>query len=567
MADLVTLWRRKYYDLEMRDARSEPSSPKDMLDSWKAIAGYLERGVRTVMRWELVRGLPVHRVPGGGKPGVYALKSELDRWWARTRLHVVEDEHPTVPSHRPSVAVLPFASLSSNKENEYFSDGLADEIITALTGIRDLRVTARTSSFAFRSKEQDVRKIGAILGVSTLLEGSVQRSGRRIRVSAQLVDARNGFHLWSQHYDRALGDLFDIQDDISNAIARALELRLTPERSARRTPELEAYNLWLKGRYYQQYETVDAIGKSRACLEQAIARDPRFPQPYVALAELFRAAAHFGTVRPREALLQGQAAIRTALELDPSLGEAHAMSGAYKAWMQFDWEGARADFDRALQLAPGSEQVHRMRATHYLVPTNQLTGAEEEMRRALESDPLSPLTHVELGKVLLWRRQFDRAQAAFETAFELRPEYPLALWYRGAALYFQGQIEEAVAFWQSSLQKIGTSPAMICAIGMSLGQLGRQDAARGVLTKLQALASDRYVTPVGLAQIYLGLGEHDAAFERLERAIEDRDSHILILPCKPIWDGIRGDPRFRALLRTMRLIQPTDQPATSTRHE
>ena len=175
----------------------------DTLDSWKAIAAYLHRDVRTVMRWERVRGLPVHRVPGGGKPGVYALKSELDGWWKSTPAHLGEaTEQPAPHPRAPAVAVLPFANLSGDKDNEYFSDGLADEIITVLTRIQGLRVTARTSSFAFRGRYQDVREIGARLGVSALLEGSVQRSGGRVRVSAQLVETRNGFHLWSEYYDR-----------------------------------------------------------------------------------------------------------------------------------------------------------------------------------------------------------------------------------------------------------------------------------------------------------------------------------------------------------------------------
>jgi tetratricopeptide (TPR) repeat protein len=196
-----------------------------------------------------------------------------------------------------------------------------------LTHIHGLRVTARTSSFAFRDTFQDVREIGARLGVNALLEGSVQRSGGRVRVSAQLVDASNGFHLGSDQYDRDLGDIFSVQDQIAQAIARALEVRLEPFSSVR-TENVEAYNDWLRGRYYQQYESMEALAKCRSCLERAIALDPRFPQPYVSLAELFRAICFFGTIRPREAIIQGRAALEQALALDDSLGEAHALSGA-----------------------------------------------------------------------------------------------------------------------------------------------------------------------------------------------------------------------------------------------
>lgn len=536
----------------MNRSGPDPATSSDCLDSWKAIAAYLKRDERTVLRWERDRALPVHRIPGGGKPAVYALKSELDAWRNGTLQKPAADRAPC-RAPTPSVAVLPFVNLSADKANEYFSDGLADETITELTRIHGLRVTARTSSFAFRDRNLDVRKIGKMLGVGALLEGSVQRTGNRIRVSAQLVGASDGFHLWSECYDRELADVFAIQDEIARAIAAALEVRLADSRTVRPASNGDAYSYWLKGRYYQQYETVESLVKCRACLERAIELDPGFPQPYAALAELFRAAAHFGTVRPREALRQGEAAIHKALDLDPSLGDAHAMSGAYRAWMHFDWEGAGADFDRALELAPGSEPVHRMRATHYLVPTSRLREAEEEMTLAVESDPLSPLACIELGKVLLWERQFDRAQAWMEAAFELRPDYGLARWYRGVALYFQGCVEEAVGYWQASLDKIGPNLPMLCAIGMGLGYLGRHREARAILAEVEAARDARYTTAVGLAQIHLGLGETAAVFEWLEQAIEDRDVHILLLPSKPIWDGLRRDPRFQGLLHTMRL--------------
>lgn len=448
----------------------------------------------------------------------------------------------------PSVAVLPFANLSGDKKNQYFSDGLADEIITALTRVHGLRVTARTSSFAFRGRQDDVREIGARLGVRTLLEGSVQRSQGRVRVSAQLVDVRDGFHLWSEHYDREVGDVFAIEDEISRAIACALEVRLAPSHRARHTANLDAYRCWLKARHDLLHGDLDTVPKCRACLEQAISIDPLFPLPYLGLAELLRHAAYFGAIHPQEALADGWAAVRKAFELDDSLGEAYALSGAYRAWKDFDWKGAGADFDRALELAPGSEEVHRLFATYYLVPTGRLPEAEEEMQRAVESDPLSPVAHIELGKVLLWARQFDRAQAQMEVAFDLRPDYFQAIWYRGVALFFQGRIEEALAFWPPAMQRyaIGTR-------GLCLGLLGRHAEARAALAEAETVERQRCMNH---AVIYLGLGETDAALEWLDRAIDERDPHILDIPCKPIWDGVRDNPRFTALLRKMRLASP-----------
>lgn len=525
------------------------------MDSWKAIATYLNRDVRTVVRWELARGLPVHRVPGGGKPGVFADKSELDAWWKGSRLHLLEGTEGNVKQFPPtqSIAVLPFSNLSSERENEYFSDGLADGVITALTRVHGLRVTARTSSFAFRGHEQDVREIGKKLGVSSLLEGSVQRAGGRIRVSARLIDTKNGFHLWSDQYDREASDVFAIQDEISRSIVGALELHLAPASRASRKVNMEAYNLWLKGRFHQQYENVESLAKCRACFERAAALDPAFPQPYLGLAELCWTQANFGAARPKDMAAHGWAAIAKALSLDDSLGEAYALSGAYRAWMEFDWKGSESDFERARTLTPASHAVHMLHAVTCLVPTNRLSEAENEMARTLELDPLSPRAYTLAAKVLIWARKFDRAQTRIDAALELRPGYALAQWYRGAALWFQGGREEAIALWGASMNMIGRNPVMMGAIGMGLGYLGRHEEARAILAELNAASSERYMPQVALAQIHLGLGEVDAVFERLDRAVEERDPHILDLPAKPLWDGLRNDSRFTALLRKMRL--------------
>ena len=241
-------------------------------------------------------------------------------------------------------------------------------------------------------------------------------------------------------------------------------------------------------------------------------------------------------------------------ELDDSLGEAYALSGVYRAWMDFDWNGAARDFGRALELAPASSHVHTLRVAYHLVPTSRLREAEEEMERAVESDPVSPLAYIELGKVLLWARHFDRARAKLEAAFDLRPDYPPAAWYRGVGLYFQGRIEEALTVWQPAMRTVGANPAMIGAIGMALGYLGRHAEARAALAELAAAERERYAPVFSRAQIYLGLGETDAVFEWLDRAVDERDPPILDLPCKPIWDGVREDPRFTALLRKMRLV-------------
>ncbi len=318
----------------MPEQSTRPSS--DLLNSWKEIAAYLGRDVRTVIRWEQTRGLPVHRLPGGPKPAVYARRSELETWRKSRGLYIVEERErtrdaasPSVQS-KPSVAILPFTSLSTDKENEYFSDGLADEIITLLAGIHGLRVTARTSSFAFRGREQDVREIGARLGVEALLEGSVQRVSGRIRVSAQLVSCSDGCHIWCERYDRDLADIFAVQAQIADSIAAALKLKLEPQPTpVRRTTNLEAYYLWLKGRHHRFSErSVEDVTRAGECFSAAVALDEDFAAAHLALGQHLLNLAVLGFVSPQQVAERGRLEIKRAIALDDHLGEAHAANGS-----------------------------------------------------------------------------------------------------------------------------------------------------------------------------------------------------------------------------------------------
>jgi adenylate cyclase len=375
---------------------------RERLDSWKDIADYLGRDVRTVQRWERERSLPVHRLPGGRKPRIYAIRSELDMWLKGNSA----DPAPSTPS----IAVLPFANLSESKENEYFSDGLADEIINALTRIRGLLVTARTSSFAFRGREQDIREIGASLGAGSLLEGSVQRSGNRIRVSAQLVSAKDGYHLWGESYDRELADVFALQDDIARAVSRALSLRLAAGSLVEpSTEDMEAYRLWLQGRHAWTELTPEAVEKARSCFEAALTRDPRFPLPYVGVAELLFDAGQLGIVHPAEVIRKAKESVLAALALNDRLGEAYALLGALQGVLEYDWAAAERCFQRALDRSPGSSEVLRRFAWYYLVPQLRIPEALDQMNRARTRDPLSPIVHSYSGLTLMIARDFKRA--------------------------------------------------------------------------------------------------------------------------------------------------------------
>ncbi len=537
-----------------------PAQSHDVVDSWKEIAAYLGRDVRTVIRWEQTRGLPVHRLPGGPKAAVYALRSELEVWRKGRGIHAVEETDaakspPLEAPGRPSVAVLPFASLSAEKENEYFSDGLADEIITALAHIHGLRVTARTSSFAFRGKEQDVREIGARLGVEALLEGSVQRAGGRIRVSAQLVNCSDGCHIWCDRYDRDLTDIFAVQEEIASSIAAAMRLEIGPRAAPRgKTANLEAYHLWLKGRHYRfSGRSAEDILRAGECFAQAAVLDPNFAAAHLAIGQHLLNLAVFGYMAPKQVAEQGRPEIERALALDDGLGEAHAADGVFRALFDFDWHAAELAFQRALAREPGSPVIRRMHAACLLASLLRLEEGEGEARCALELDPICPESHCILAMMLFFRREYARADASIRTAIDLGSANPSTLWIAGMVAACQQKFDAAIANCERAVELYGRAPLVTAGLGMLYGWAGRATDARRILMQLEDAGRTTYVSPIYHAMVHIGLGEADLAFEWLDRAVECRDPHILHLPAKPVYDSLRADPRFAALLRKMRL--------------
>ncbi len=331
------------------------------------------------------------------------------------------------PARPKSLAVLPFANLSADKENEYFSDGLAEDIIDALTRLPGLRVIARTSSFSFRGKEADVRQIGATLNVGHILEGSVRKAGNRIRVTAQLVSAADGSHHWSERYDREMTDVFAIQDDICQAIVGKLRVELAPDHTLvkRYTENLEAYNLYLKGRYQLFKFTAEGFAKAKEHYDQAIASDPNYALAWQGLADFYHHLGFFGYMPPKAAHAQAEQAARKALELDALLAEAHATMGVLRA-CEYDWKGAGLAFGRALQLDPTSGHVWAWYDYYYLVPMRRLDEAVAASERAAELDPLSAFSQWRLGYRYYLTRQWDRAIAQCRHVLELDPHYAWA---------------------------------------------------------------------------------------------------------------------------------------------
>jgi serine/threonine-protein kinase len=517
----------------------------ERLDSWKDIAVYLGREVRTVQRWAVARSLPVHRLPSGGnRPRVYSHKAEIDAWMRAGA------QEPRADA--ASVAVLPFLNLAGTPEDQYFGDGLADDVINALVRVPGLRVTARTSSFAFSGRGQDVRQIGAELGAAWLIEGSVRRDGGRVRVSAQLIDAGSGYHTWSECYDRQLTDIFAIQDEIARAIARALRIELALEPPARRpTSDLAAYDLWMKGRSISQRFTPAAFAQARDCYDAAIARDPRFARPYFGLAELLFHGVQFGLTNSADDARLARNAIATSLELDNGFGEAHALSGILHGILDYDWPGAEAAFQRAFELSPGSATVLIQHAWYHLVPRMRVAEALDEAEQAVALDPLSPLVRGRFGLVLVVARQYPRAAEECREALRLAPGLWCLHWFYATALLLQGRFVQGFGHARKVYDEIH-QPLVIGGMSLLYGLFLRKTEARKLLAELQELSGTTYVPPVAMAFAYLGLGD-DRVFEWLDKAIDARDPVVTHLPSMPLYDGIRGDPRFRALLARMHL--------------
>jgi serine/threonine-protein kinase len=460
------------------------------------------------------------------------------------------------PQHIPSLAVLPFANLSADKENEYFSDGLAEDIIDALTQVPGLLVMARTSSFAFRGKEADVREIGARLNVEHILEGSVRRAGSRVRVTAQLVNASDGYHLWSERFDREMTDVFAIQDEISHAIVEKLRVRLTGDRPLVKphTDNIEAYHLFLRGRHCVRRVMPESLAKGKEYLEQAIALDPDYALAYAGMVEYYSASAFWGLKDPKDALPRIKSAAMEALSRDDMLPDGHAALGIAKGIGDFDWVGAEQEFRRALELNPASPNVRFAYGFYCLRPIGRLDEAMSQFQRAVELDPLSATYNTLLGYLSYVRGQFDLGVVQQRRAMDLDPGWYVPHWLLAIAYGHVGRNDEAIAAAEKACELSGRNAPTLGVLGLAYGRAGRRGDAQALLEELTTQRRTTYVPPYAMAAIYRGLGEVAQAFQWLEKGIDERDMVVVTaLKTEPGYNPLRGHPRYQALLRKMNL--------------
>ncbi|MBI3416351.1 MAG: tetratricopeptide repeat protein [Verrucomicrobia bacterium] len=469
----------------------------------------------------------------------------------------------TLPSAAPatdqkSIAVLPFVNMSADKADEYLSDGISEELITALSKITGLQVKARTSSFAFKGKNEDIQKIGEQLHVSHLLEGSVAKAGNKLRITAQLIKISDGNHLWSDTYDREMQDIFAVRSEVAQQVAATLKIRLLGEDRQRLdqkpTENLEAYNLYRQGRYYYEKFTEDGYKKAIGFFQQTIEKDPRFALAYAGVADNFVLAADL-LIAPREAFSKAKDAALKAIELDDTLAEAHASLGMVHYHYDWDWAAAEKEFQRALALNPQSAQSHSL-YSEYLVGMGRFDEAYDQGRRALEIDPLSPMANWYLGWAFLFAGRSDQAIQQLSKAVELDLNAGWVRSFLGRSYLIKGMQQRGIEELEIARRVAPNNPFALGYLGYGYAVADRRSDALKALQSLDVMEKQQYVSRMARVYIYAGLGDKDKAFEWLEKAYQERSDALAWFRLDPEAKNLRSDPRFATLMRKIGFTEP-----------
>ena len=461
------------------------------------------------------------------------------------------------PGADRSVALLPFASLSAEPDDECLSDGLTGEVIRTLTRMEGLRVLAWNSVLPFKGRALDLDEVRERLKAAFVLEGSVRKAGGRFQVVAKLTGVKDGSCLWCKEYERDLRDTSAVQDEIAGDIAEAMRVRLSDlaERplAGRHTQRWQAYLLYLKGRHHCNKRTPGGLQKAAELFEQAIRVDPAYGLAYAGLADSYALLAYYGSCPPGKIMPKARAAAEKAVELDPTLGEAHAALG----WVRslYDWDLAQADreFQQAIAFNPGCATAHHRYADACLAPMERPEEAMAHLQRAQELEPLSLTICTSLGAMFCRAGQPEQGLAQYQQALELEPNFYLAYWGLGLALEQQSMVQEAVAAFQKARALSPDTPVLLAALGHAYGLLGRRDEAKQLLEELEQISKRRYVSPWSMGTIHLALDETDRVFQCLEKACQERCSHLIWLKMDPRTKPLHRDERFRSLLRRVGL--------------
>jgi serine/threonine-protein kinase len=459
---------------------------------------------------------------------------------------------------RASIAVLPFVNMSADPEQEFFCDGMAEDVIDALTHVEGLHVVARTSSFQFRGSGLDLREIGEKLGVTTVLEGSVRKAGNRVRISSRLVNISSGYDLWSERYDRELDDIFAVQDEISAAIVDTLKTKLVPTTApasidraprTRHQPSPEIYELLLKARFFRNTESKDGLDAAMRCLNEALESDPELVEAHTLIASSYVALHAYGFLSAAEAEpLVEQHSLR-ALELDDGFASSHSVYASLNAYMRWDWGPAEESAKRALEIEPGAASLHRSAAMTVYAPLGRMDEAVEAMRTAYRLDPLQQISSRNLAENLYWSGRLHDALRQFEHTLAMGPS-PLARGQLAAVYSALGEPEKALAVRQEDLRQAGRDAAAE-ELGRAFADAGEEGVYRWYLDELERRALKRPVSAYSRALLHAVLGEADAAFRWLDEAIDQHLGLLMWVKVNPWLEGLHADPRWAAVLGRM----------------
>ena len=459
-----------------------------------------------------------------------------------------------------SLAVLPLTNLSGDPDQEYFSDGLTDTLITDLAQMGSVKVISRTSIMRYKKTDKSLPEIARELNVGGIIEGTVQRSGDRVRITAQLIEGATDKHLWAQSYERAVKDVLALQDEVARDVANEIKVKLTPQEQARltraRPVNPEAHELYLRGRFHWNKRSPEGVRKSIEYFEQAIEKDPDNALAYSALADSYNVISSYNLLAPNEAFPKAKEAATKAVQLDDSLAEAHTSLAVVKAAYEWEWSGAEREYKRAIELNPGYATAHYWYAFSVLTRLGRFEEAIAEMNRALEFDPFSLIINTNLGWIFYYAHRYDDALEQCRKVLDLDSNFASAHLRMVQAYEQKGMFDDAIAETEKLIPlRREDQPEDIRALRKAYRTSGAKGYWRQRLGSVQQQMKHHYVSPAFVASIYASLGEKDEAFLWLEHAYAERDNWLSFLKVDPRFDNLRSDPRFQDLLRRIGLPQ------------
>ena len=455
-----------------------------------------------------------------------------------------------------SIAVLPFKPLVSNSGDEVLELGLADVLITRLSEIREIVVRPITSVRKYAAVDQDPGAAGSELNVDVVIDGTVHRSDQKVRITARAIRVSDGLTVWSGKFEEDVGNIFAIEDRVSEQVAASLALKLSGEEkeqlTRRHTASSEAYQLYLTGRYFWNQRTEPAIKKSIEFYNRAIANDPSYPEPYSGIADAYTTLGYFSFLAPTDCFPKARDAANRALELDPTLAEPHTSLAYVKLYYDWDWAGAEREFRQAIALNPNYPTAHHWYSV-YLTAMQRFEEASAEIERAQQLDPGSLVINTDIAFQLFYDRRYDEAERQLQTVLQMNKQFPLAHIWLGRVQQQKGMYNDAVEEFKNAERGVPGWVVAVAAAGNAYGLSRNADEARVLLKRLDELSKGKYVTPYGVALIWAGLGDRDQAFAWLNKALADRSHWLVWLKLDPRWDPIRSDSRFVELARRVGL--------------